>query len=94
MDILGFKKEENFSYYKLLYKGAREWIDKTNHCPYMCGPGGRIPRDRRGDKIMREIYIIRNKFNMTIRSLHLQTGAKKDFLDNRLYHLLQNKHSG
>ena len=75
MEIWGFKKEENFSLYKVLDKTVREWLDKTNNCPYICGPDRRKPIERRGDTIIRDIYITRNKFNMTTRALSPHTGA-------------------
>ena len=75
MEIWGFKKEENFSLYKVLDKTVREWLDKTNNCPYICGPDRRRPTERRGDTIIRDIYITRKKFNMTTRALSPQTGA-------------------
>ena len=54
-----FKKEETISHYKALEKTVWECIDNKNHCPYICGHDRRIPTERRGDKIIRDIYITR-----------------------------------
>ena len=52
MEILGFKKEEILSHYKVLEKIAWEWLDNKNHCPDRFGPYGRIPTDMIVNKII------------------------------------------
>ena len=57
------------------------------------GPGGIRPTERRGEKIIRYIEIIRRNISMDTRSLNPYTGSLNDLLINHIYHLPPNKPS-